>query len=154
MKQHIRSILAVLAVVAIVLLVVIGGRQSTEARSITGNGRIIEHVVTALPTAVTYGTPIVHADYGNAEVWVNPTLVPTDFVGSAVLEQGDGTNYIALTPTTILGNTGVITHGNRATPVVFRPDRSIGTHSRVVVNESGNVTGTVNIKWILGNDQQ
>ncbi len=142
-----------LLVVVVALVAVVAYSATSSASSVVGSGKVYSRDVTVIPTSQNLATPVKHDGYGDTQIWIDPTAVPTDFAGGVVLEQGAGGSYVAVTPT-VLGNTSTITHGNRATPVVIIPDGNIGTHSRLVVNATGATTGTLETRWLLRNTEE
>lgn len=151
-KTQLTALIIVAAVVASILLAM---SNTASATNIVGKSRFNSEDIVAVGTTTTYATPVKHSEYGNVEVWLDPTAVPTNFAGTVILEQASsvGGPYVAVTPTAI-NSTSSLSYTTRTTPVVFVSDSNIGLYSRVRVSTTANVTGTVDTRWHLSNSEE
>lgn len=156
MKQ-ISNLLLALVIVVITLVASIGmARMDYANATAVTDMQSATQVITAMPTSSTNDAVQSVYGYGETEVWINPTTVPTDFAGSFVYEQcnSQSSECIAVTPTVQLGSSGAITYSNRATPVVMGVDTNYGRYARVRIDLTSATTSTLNLTWHLKDSSQ
>lgn len=152
--KHQWSIVAFIVILAAIAAVGIAGLSGTQAAAVDGSSKIVKEVVTALPTADTNGSAQNHIQYGDAEAWINPTEVPTAFVGTVKMQQAASQSgpWIDVTPTALSGS-GTITYDGRGAPIVWVPAENNGAYSRIVVSNTSAITAGISVRWKLSNTQ-
>lgn len=147
-------LLASVAVLVIVSFLVIGNNHEANATSVVGQYRSSLEQPTIVATTTTNGTPQPIGDYGDVELWVNPTMVPTAFQGTLVVQQSAAQSgpFVAVTPTIIAGS-GTITYGTRTAPVVMQPAHN-GLYTRYSISNTSAVSSGLQIRWIFRNTNQ